>query len=242
MNANLPSKQGSYIRQGIFSALPIIMGYLPIGFAFGVLAATAGLGVGGAVAMSVFVYAGSAQFIAIGLIEGGAGPLTLAATVFLVNLRHLLMSAYLAPYLGHLKRWQQAMFAYELTDESFGVHSANFQLQGRLPAAQILALNVSAQIAWIMSSLAGAWVGSNLAVDTEVFGLDYALPAMFIALLVLQIDSRRRAALAAAAAALSVTFYLAGAGHWSVILATLAVATARAFTEKDKEELLEEEK
>lgn len=207
------------------------MGYFPIGFAFGVLAATAGLNIGSAAAMSVFVYAGSAQLISVGLIEGGAGPLTLAMTVFLVNLRHLLMSAYLAPYLGKLKRWQQVLFCYELTDETFAVHSTYFQRHGTPPTAHLIALNVSSHLAWVGSTLAGAWVCGRLPVDTANFGLDYALPAMFIALLVLQLDSLNRISIALFAAGLSVAFYLSGFGHWHVILATLIAATVGAFKE-----------
>lgn len=209
-----------------------MIGYAPIGFAFGVLASTAGLSVGGAAALSVFVYAGSSQFIVVGLIEGGAGLWTLALTVFLVNLRHLLMSASLAPYLGRLKRRQQAYFCFELTDESFAVHSAYFQNGGEPEAAQLFAVNTSAHLAWVASSLAGAWLGSRLAFDTRIFGLDYALAAMFIALLVGQLDSLRRVSIALLAAGLSTAFYLGGSGHWYIILATLVAATAGAITEK----------
>jgi 4-azaleucine resistance transporter AzlC len=210
------------------------MGYFPIGFAFGVLAATAGLSTGRAAAMSVFVYAGSAQLISVGLIEGGAGPLTLAMTVFLVNLRHLLMSAYLAPYLGKLKRWQQVLFCYELTDETFAVHSTHFRRFGTPPTAHLIALNVSSHLTWVGSTLAGAWVCGRLPVDMRILGLDYALPAMFIALLVLQLDNRNRISIALLAAGLSVIFYLAGFGHWHVILAALTAATVGAVTEKEQ--------
>lgn len=184
-----------------------------------------------AVAMSVFVFAGSAQFIALTLMEGGAGIIGISAAVFLVNLRHLLMSAYLAPYLGRLKRWQQAFFAFQLTDESFAVHSVNFQKHGPLPAAQIIALNVSAHMSWILSTFVGVWAGSKLVFDTGVFGLDFALPAMFIALLVMQVKDLRKVSVAVGAASLSVIFYLAGAGHWSVIMATVTAATAAAAAE-----------
>jgi 4-azaleucine resistance transporter AzlC len=222
------------VWQGIAAAAPIMMGYFPIGFAFGVLAATAGLSIGRAAAMSVFVYAGSAQLISVGLIESGAGPLTLAMTVFLVNLRHLLMSAYLAPHLGKLKRWQQVLFSYELTDETFAVHSTHFRRHGTHPTAHLMALNISSHLVWVGSTLAGAWVCGRLPVDTRIFGLDYALPAMFIALLVLQLDNRNRIYIALLAAALSVTFYLAGLGHWHIILATLVAASVGAAADREQ--------
>lgn len=210
-------------------------GYLPIGFAFGVLAAAAGLTAGQAAAMSVFVYAGSSQFIAVGLIGAGAGPPALALTVFLVNLRHLLMSASLAPFLGRLTGLQQACFCYEITDESFALHSARFQEGEVTGAAEFFTVNISAHLAWIFSTLAGAWLGRRLAVDTRLLGLDYALPAMFIALLVVQLNGAHRAhrvLIALLAAGLSTVLYLAGAGHWHIIAATLVAATLGAVTEK----------
>ena len=220
--------------QGLAAATPIIMGYFPVGFAFGVLAATAGLGTGSAAAMSVFVYAGSAQLISVGLIDGGAGPLTLAATVFLINLRHLLMSAYLAPHLSRLKRWQLVLFSYELTDESFAVHSTHFKRHGTPPFVHLIALNAAAHAAWIGSTLAGAWIYGRLPLDTKVFGLDYTLPAMFIALLVLQLETKGRAAIALLAATISSALFLIGFGHWHVILATLAAATVGAAVESKR--------
>ena len=232
MAALVKTESFKEIKRGAASAAPIIMGYLPIGFAFGVLAIEAGIGAAGAVAMSVFLYAGSSQFIAIGLIANGVTVPALGLTVFLVNLRHMLMSAYLAPSLGRWTRWQQAVFSYELTDESFAVHSVTLKSNGSPSARRMIALNMFAQAAWVASTAAGAWAGSRLHFDTSVFGLDYALPAMFIALLVLQIENRRHLGIALFSAALAVALYLAGAGQWHLILATLAAATAGLLIER----------
>ena len=84
---------------GVRQALPIVLGYIPVGFAYGVLAQKNGLGLFNAVAMSVIVFAGSAQLISAGLFGAAASPFTLIFTTFVVNLRHLLMSAALAPKL-----------------------------------------------------------------------------------------------------------------------------------------------
>ena len=210
---------------GMVRAVPIMLGYLPIGMAFGVLASTAGLSIYSALAMSVFVFAGSAQLIAVGMIDTGAGIAAITVTVFLVNLRHMLMSAYLAPHLGGLKTWQQALFSYEITDESFALHSTRFRKKGLPPAVEIFALNHSAHLAWIAGTLLGAWIGVRLVFDIEVFGVDYALPAMFIALLVMQIENRRHVAIAVISAALGLTFYLAGMNQFYIILATVIAAT-----------------
>jgi len=225
---------GKQALAGTVRAVPIILGYLPIGLAFGVLASTAGLSIYSAVAMSVFVYAGSAQLIAVGLIDAGAGMAAITMTVFLVNLRHMLMSAYLAPHLRYLNPWQQALFSYEITDESFAVHSACFRKHGRPSKVELFALNHSAHLAWIAGTLLGVWVGTRLTFDTAVLGIDYALPAMFIALLIMQIGNYRHAVIAVIAGALGLLFYLSGMNQLYIILATVIAATIGALWTREE--------
>ncbi len=219
---------------GLIRAVPIILGYLPIGMAFGVLAATAGLTVFSAAAMSVFVYAGSAQLISVGLIGSGATVAAITMTVFLVNLRHLLMSASLAPCLKKLKTWQQVLFSFELTDESFAIHSTYFRKTGVPPFTEIFALNLSAQLAWVIGSVIGAWVGGRLTFNIETYGIDFALPAMFIALLLMQIEKSRHLFIAILAAALGLFFYLIGLNQLYIILATVIAAACGAALEKNE--------
>jgi len=220
---------------GTVRAVPIILGYLPIGFAFGVLASTADLSIVNAVAMSLFLYAGSAQLIAVGMIASGATVAAITLTVFMVNLRHLLMSAYLAPYLGKLNRLQQAIFSYEITDESFAVHSTHFRKNGVPPANQLFALNHSAHLAWITGTALGAWLGGLFRFDTNAYGIDYALPAMFIALLVMQLEKRRHILIAILAAALGLVFFLLGLNQLYIILATVIAAAVGAVLHSREE-------
>ncbi len=215
---------------GALLAAPIVMGYIPIGFAFGVLAQKAGLSTGNALLMSVFVYAGSAQLIAVGLIASGALPWTIVITTLIVNLRHMLFSASLSPYLKHWKKPELAVFAYQLTDETFAVHATRF------PAApptrpETLALNFTAQASWVLGTFLGVAAGQLIS-DVRPYGLDYALPAMFMALLVLQVKDRVQVLVALAGGALSVLFLLGGLGQWNVIVATLAAATLGMLVEK----------
>ncbi len=218
---------------GMVRAVPIMMGYLPIGLAFGVLASAAGLSLYSALAMSVFVFAGSSQLIAVGLIDAGTGIAAITMTVFLVNLRHMLMSASLAPYLRFMNSWQLALFSYEITDESFALHSAHFRKEGTPSKVELFALNHSAHLAWIGGTFLGAFVGVRLTFDTEVFGLDFALPAMFIALLIMQIENYRHVVVAVIAAALGLTFYLLGMDQLYIILATVIAATVGALWKND---------
>jgi 4-azaleucine resistance transporter AzlC len=200
-----------------------VLGYGPIGFAFGVIARSSGLSPWEVAAMSTFVYAGSSQFIGAGMIAAGASLVAIAATTFLVNLRHLLMSASLAPHLKGASNGALAAVAYGITDETFAVSSGLLRSK-RLSPSFFLGLQVTSQTAWVVSSVSGSLL-AGLIPDTAAWGLDFALPAMFIALLILQFRDQRGVIVALASAAVSVAIYLAVPGNWNVIAATLAGAT-----------------
>ena len=209
---------------GLRSALPIVMGYIPIGFAFGVLARGQGLSITETGALSLIVYAGSSQFVGAGLIGAGAAPATIIATTFLINLRHLLMSAALAPALRRVRPSLQAILSWGITDESFV--AATSRLQGReAPPAFLAGLFFTAYLSWFASSILGAVLGS-WAAGARRLGLDFALPAMFIALMVMQFKGRDTVIVAAIAGALSLLSALYLPGNYNVILATVVAATA----------------
>jgi 4-azaleucine resistance transporter AzlC len=209
--------------RGASRALPITLGYIPIGFAYGVLAQKAGLSTFNTLAMSVFVYAGSSQLIAVGLITAAAPPLSIILTTFIVNLRHMLMASALAPYLRDWGRAELSGFAFEITDETFALHAVEFP-NASPGKAESLALNLTAQISWV----GGSWLGlvaGGLITDVKPYALDYALPAMFIALLILQIKDRSQALVALISGIMAVGLTLAGISQWSVIIATILGAT-----------------
>lgn len=210
-------------------ALPVMMGYIPIGFAYGVLAANSGLTTFQTVLMSLLVYAGSAQLMATGFFAMGTNPYSIVAATFIINLRHLLMSASLSPYMEKWNKVQVAGFCFELTDETFGVHSLRFA-GGDTAALPAVAINIVSQAAWVAGSLLGALAGS-LIDDVRPFALDYALPAMFIALLVMQIKGRGFLWVALLSGAASLAIWGAGLTQWNVILATILGATVGAAVE-----------
>jgi len=210
-------------RRGLSQVAPIVLGYVPIGFAYGVLAEKAGLSPRSAVLMSALVYAGAAQFIATGLLAAGALPFSIVVTTFVVNLRHALMSASLTP---HLRTWRPralAAFAYQLTDETFAVHATRFG-QGTPSKVEAFCVNACAQLAWITGSWLGV-LGGQFVPDPRPWGLDYALPALFLALLVSQVRGRIDLGVALAAGTVAVGLTWAGLDYWSVVLATCVGAT-----------------
>lgn len=223
--ADNPSTQRSlkHWLQDVVPSLPVMLGYLPVGFAYGVLAHKAGLGSFNTILMSLIVYAGSAQLIAVGMFAGGAAPVAIVVTTLIVNLRHLLMAAALSPYLQHWRSVDLAVFAGELTDETFGLHSVHFARE-RANKSRAITVNLASQFAWVVGSVLGLY-GGQLIGDIRHLALDYALPAMFIALLVMQLRSRIDVLVAALSGALAVGLALSGINQWYVILATIISAT-----------------
>ncbi|MEG2140694.1 MAG: AzlC family ABC transporter permease [Bilophila sp.] len=216
------------IVRGVQRGIPIVLGYLPLGFAYGVLAVQNGIPPIPAVLMSLFVFAGSGQFIAAGLWGMGASVLSIVFTTFVVNLRHLLMAASLAPWLRSFTRTQQALFGFELTDETFALHSSAMRSGETASLPLLYAANSTAHAGWIGGAVCGVLAGDVLP-DPKLFGLDYALPAMFLALLLPQCLRRLHLFAALFAGLLSVGLALAGTGRWNIIIATLATATVGAL-------------
>lgn len=219
-----PGTAGSRFLLGAKSAWPVVMGYVPIGFAYGVLAAQAGLSPWEAGAMSLLVYAGASQFIAVGMLAADAGLAAVAATTFLVNLRHLLMSAALSPYFHRVRRPLLAVLSFFVTDESFAVSSTVFAERGRGDAGWFAGLAVTAYGSWLAASVAGALAGGAVDIPAA-FGLDFALTGMFIGLLAGVLKDRPAVA-AALTAGVVAAVSAPVLGRWSVMAAALIAAAA----------------
>ncbi|MDA8441677.1 MAG: AzlC family ABC transporter permease [Peptococcaceae bacterium] len=218
------------LTYGLGKAVPIVLGYIPIGFAFGVLAHEAGLSIGEILAMSVLVFAGSSQFIAVAMLQAGAGIGSIVATAFIVNLRQLLFSASITPYLKGYSAPKLALLSYELTDESFAVAMGEFA-NDKQNNQFLWGLFPPCHAAWALSTVLGALVG-NLIPDPGAFGLDYALTAMFICLLIFQVKDRVALLTALVAAAAGIGIYLLLPGRWNIIIATILAATVGVGAEK----------
>jgi 4-azaleucine resistance transporter AzlC len=212
----------SSIVQGLAAAWPICLGYIPIGLAFGVLAQKAGLYPIEITLMSIFVFAGSSQFIAVSMLSTGAGAASIIITTFAVNFRHLLMSSSLAVFLGDTTRKKLSLFAYGVTDESFAVNHTRFS-QKNWDLNQALVVNHSANVAWVVSSVIGGYSGQFI--HEGAFGIDYALTAMFICLLIFQLRGRLYVITAVIAGAVSVILSLIIPGSSYIVLASIFGAT-----------------
>lgn len=221
-------------RNGAREVLPIVFGYVPIGLAYGILGVTAGLPVWAILMMSVVVYAGSAQFIAVSLLSQGASVVSLVATTFLVNLRNLLYSSALSPRFERMNGLRLAWLAAEITDESFVMTARAADARGgRLPFGFVAGLNMTAQSAWVAGTALGAFSGP-LVGDPARYGLDYALVAMFIGLLALQVHRKREVMIASVAGAASLLLHLLGAGMAGVVAATILAAIVGTYVSEPK--------
>jgi 4-azaleucine resistance transporter AzlC len=178
---------------GLADMAPLVLGAIPFGILFGVIALTAGLPYWAAQGMSVFVFAGSSQFIAAGMIAQGTTLPLIVLTTFVVNLRHALYGASVAEYIRGLPiRWR-AILAFGMTDESFAVTITRYRDTGRGDAAfkqwYFLGSNLAMFVPWQVSTAIGYFAGQALG-DPLALGLDFALPVVFIAILIPQLRER----------------------------------------------------
>ena len=215
--------RATIFQEGLQAGWPICLGYLPIGLAFGVLAQKAGLTPLQIGLMSILVFAGSAQFIAVAMLAAGASAPAIIATTFVVNLRHMLMSSALAVHLRDVHRGLLALYAYGVTDESFAVNMPQFNTcPWGLPRA--LVVNHAANLTWFVSTVAGG-IGGRF-IPAGALGIDYALIAMFICLLIYQIRKMIHLLTAAIAGLTAVGLALAIPGNTYIVIASIAAATA----------------
>ena len=169
--------------QGARDTLPILIGVAPFGMIYGVLAVKAGLSVAAAQGMSVFLFAGSAQFMLVQLLGAGTPWFVAVASVFIINLRHALYSASIAPYTQRLSPLWKGLLAYVLVDEVYAVTITNFERNAARPAQHwyMLGSGLALWTGWQLGTALGIFLGAQI---PEGLSLDFTLAVTFIALLV----------------------------------------------------------
>lgn len=175
----------SSFRKGIIDCIPTLFGYVGIGIAAGIIGKAANLTILEITLLSIIVYAGAAQFIITGLLLTTAPIMVIIFTVFLINLRHLLMGMTIAPFFKRFSLINNIGIGTLLTDETFAVAVNAISQQKKIDANWMHGLNITAYLVWIMSCITGAILGNWLP-DPYQFGFDFSLIAMFIGLLYLQ--------------------------------------------------------
>jgi len=198
---------------GVRDELPILIGVVPFGMIYGVLAIAAGLPAGVAQAMSAIVFAGSAQFLAVKLIGVGTPATVVILTAFVVNLRHALYSASVAPHLHRLSPVWKGLLAYLLTDEAYAVTITHYNatdssspLTGGEDSKHFYFLGAGLALwgSWQISTAVGIFLGAQV---PSSWSLDFTLALTFIALLIPNIKDRPSVAAALGAGITAVLLF-----------------------------------
>jgi 4-azaleucine resistance transporter AzlC len=187
---------------GARDQVPILVGVLPAGLIFGALGSEAGVPPAVVMGFSFLVFAGSAQFVALGLAVGGAPPVVIILAIFIVNLRHALYSATFSEHLAHLpRRWKVAL-SWLLTDEAFAMASVRYRKPYRQYAHwYMLGTGLALWLIWQLSTAVGVSLGAGV---PQSWHLDFALPLTFLALLIPTITDGPTRLAAAVSAVLAV--------------------------------------
>ena len=210
------------VRIGFVASLALVPSVFVYGTVFGGLAVQAGLRVIEVWGMSLLVFAGASQFVAVPMIAAGVSPVTIIVTTYVINMRHYLMAATLAPSFRTFPRGWLALVAHVINDESFAVAVAR-----RTPPDPWVFIGSALAVSGAF--LAGVSVGTplgGLVADPARWGLDFAFPAVFLALVALQLRRRADWLVALAAAVVAVAVALVLPGTWHVVIAGLVVSTA----------------
>lgn len=217
------------MKKGMVDALPIVLGYLPVGIAFGLLARQAGLTPMEIGLMSLLVYAGASQFIAVEMLSKGILWAPILITTFLINLRHLLMSSTLSLYFIRHRPWVLTLLSAQLTDESFAMAMSDPAKIKNRPQ-YLFGLQSTSHLAWITGSILGAFFGRLI--HPQSYGVPFALPALFICLLMLQVRHLLHFSLIGIAGLLSLIFKSFLPGNWYIILTALVTSGLGVVMEK----------
>ena len=220
------------LAAGALACVPFLFGALGFGLAFGLAASQAGLGIPETVAMSALVFAGASQFTAVALWQDPIPALAVVSAVALVNARHLIMGATLAPWLGGLRRRASWASLFFLVDETWALSLTRFKRaeidDATIDAAFLLGGGLLMWLGWVSASFAGRTFG-DLLVDPTRFGLDFVGLALFLALMALFWTGRAMLLPWLAAAAAGLVAYQHLPLGWHALLGALAGAITAAL-------------
>jgi 4-azaleucine resistance transporter AzlC len=166
-------------RRGLADIAPMVIAYAPIGALWGTVAASKGLSPAEALLMSLGVYSGAAQFVAMDVWTQRLPLLLLAVTIFTVGLRHVLMSASLSRHIVHFPAWRASVLLFWLTDEAWALMEREAR-QRPITPSYFAGVSIPLWPTWAVGTFLGALAGNSLG-DISVYGLDFAFPALFIA-------------------------------------------------------------
>jgi predicted branched-subunit amino acid permease len=211
--------------------LPMLIGVIPFGLVAGTTPAEIGLGIGDALGFSIVVFAGASQLAAIDVLSRDGSALLAAVVAWTINLRMLLYSASLAPFLSDEPLRRRLLASYFLVDQNYADSVTRWARADHEPGSRLpffLGGGLLVWTGWVLSTAAGALLGSTLPKDLP---LDFAVPLVFLVLLVPAITSRAGGVAAAAGGIGTVVALEAGAGSLSIVLGALTGIVAGVIAE-----------
>ena len=219
-------------KQGVRDSLPVMLGVVPFGITCGIMGLSAGLTPVETVLMSLLVFAGAAQFIGITMLGAGfTGWGLIVFTTLLINLRHLLMGMSLAPHLLKLPLARQLLLTFPLTDEAYAVTMSRTDREGYNANYQ-MGSSWAFYCIWAASTTVGVLVGSYIP-DPLAWGLDFAMPATFLAMLMPRLTNSVSLAVCFVAAVVAIAGAVYLPGKWYIIAACLAASITGGLLEKE---------
>jgi len=191
---------------GVRAEFPLLVGVFPFGMIYGALALNSGLSPASAQFMSAIVFGGASQFVTAQLVREAAPGLVIVLTIGIVNLRHMLYSASVAPYIKDLSLRWKAVLAYLLTDEAYAATIIHYEEQGVSPTSHwfYLGAGVALWFTWQISSALGIFLGAAIPAS---WPLDFALPITFIAMVMPVLKDKPVIAAALSAGAMALLAY-----------------------------------
>jgi 4-azaleucine resistance transporter AzlC len=217
-------------RAAIVEGWPIFVTAVVVGIAFGLTARQSGLSIIETSATSIIVFAGAAQFVMVDLLRTGTPVPLIVLTVLLLNARHLLMAAAIRPFVQVASLPRRFGLAYVLTDEAFAMGIGWFR-RGHRDLAYYAVFSTVLWCSWNVGTLLGALFGAGVE-DPQRFGIDFAITAVFVAIVAIGVRHRADVAVALVAALVAAALRLAGASAVAVVVAG-ALAPLVAFAMRD---------
>ncbi|MDC7126555.1 MAG: AzlC family ABC transporter permease [Spirochaetales bacterium] len=226
------------IAAALTTSAPVFFGYITIGFAYGFLLVKSGLNWYWAPVMSIFIFAGAAQFMAINLINQGKGFVEMGLAIFLLNARHMVYGFSVLERFAPFKRFKNYLI-FGLTDETYALLTTVEAPEGTDPELFDFLITAFDQIYWLIGSTLGAVFGSLISWNAE--GLDFALTALFVVLLIEQIKTLKRPGPFILGLAAPVIFYIAGLTEQALFFGILASSVGCFFLKKNNSNELKQE-
>lgn len=213
------------VKAAFIKSLPVFAGYIVLGIGFGVLLGKAGYGLIWALVMSVTMYAGTMQYVAVGLLSGGASLISTAVTTLLVQARHLFYGiSMIDKYKG--AGWKKIYLAFSLTDETYSLLCDGHYPEGSNPHWYRFFVSIFNQSYWIMGCLIGNFIGTNVPFNSK--GIEFAMTSIFVTVFVEQWKSTKNH-LPAIIGVVSTAVCLAVFGSEDFLIPSMIVITVLLF-------------